>query len=212
MGKSYSLDIRERVVVRIESGQSCRASARHFGVGDSTAIRLMQRRRRMGTVAPPRPGRPPGNGKLAPFRAFLVRQVEASLDITMPELSARLLENHGVAVPASSPSHFLIKEGFTYKKALMASERARTKVKAEREVWMAKRQPRMKLEPHRLVFIDDPKGSAEQQNLHKHEDGPSARPFPVRAAAQHGRAFRSLGHADLHRRPQMLQADRAMDH
>lgn len=101
----------------IESGQSCRSFARHFGVGDSTAIRLMQRHRRMGTIAPPRQGRPPGNGKLARFRAFLVGQVEARPDITMPELSARLLENHGVTVPASSLSRFLIKEGFTYKKS-----------------------------------------------------------------------------------------------
>jgi len=117
MGKSCSLDIRERVVAMIESGQSCRASAHHFGVGDSPAIRLMQRHRQMGTVATPRQGRPPGSGKLARFRAFLVGQVEARPDITMSELSACLLENHGVAGPASSLARFLIKEGFTYKKS-----------------------------------------------------------------------------------------------
>jgi len=37
----------------------------------------------------------------------------------------------------------------------MASERARAAVKADRDIWINKRQPRMRLEPHRLVFIDE---------------------------------------------------------
>jgi transposase len=37
----------------------------------------------------------------------------------------------------------------------MASERARAKVRQARDVWIAKRQPKMCLEPHRLVFIDE---------------------------------------------------------
>ena len=37
----------------------------------------------------------------------------------------------------------------------MASERARAPVRLSRDVWIAKRQPRMRLEPHRLVFIDE---------------------------------------------------------
>ncbi|EPR21309.1 hypothetical protein L905_07490 [Agrobacterium sp. TS43] len=37
----------------------------------------------------------------------------------------------------------------------MASERARAAVRLDRDVWIAKRQPRMQLEPHRLVFIDE---------------------------------------------------------
>ena len=37
----------------------------------------------------------------------------------------------------------------------MASERARATVRLDRDVWIAKRQPRMRLEAHRLVFIDE---------------------------------------------------------
>lgn len=117
MGKPHSLDIRERVVAMVEGGQSCRAAARHFGVGDSTAIRLMQRHRLTGTVSPPRQGRPPGSGKLARFRSFIVGAVEEKPDITMPELSARLARSHGIDVPPSSLSRFLLAEGFTYKKS-----------------------------------------------------------------------------------------------
>lgn len=117
MGKPHSLDIRERVVAMVEGGQSCRAAARHFRVGDSTAIRMMQRRKKTGMITPPRQGRPPGSGKLARFRSFLVAQVEAKPDITMPELTVRLLESHGVKVPPSSLSRVLLAAGFTYKKS-----------------------------------------------------------------------------------------------
>lgn len=37
----------------------------------------------------------------------------------------------------------------------MASERARADIRKARDFWIAKRQPRMRLEPHRLVFIDE---------------------------------------------------------
>lgn len=37
----------------------------------------------------------------------------------------------------------------------MASECARAAVRAERRVWITLRQPRMRLEPHRLVFVDE---------------------------------------------------------
>ncbi|TWD55463.1 transposase [Agrobacterium vitis] len=37
----------------------------------------------------------------------------------------------------------------------MASERARATVRLDRDIWITKRRPRMQLEPHRLVFIDE---------------------------------------------------------
>lgn len=116
MGKSHSLDIRERVVAMVEAGHSCRSAALRFAIGASTAIRVMQRRRKAGTVSPPRQGRPPGRGKLAAYRAFLIAQVEATPDITMPELADKLDKTHGVRVPPSSLSRVLVAEGFTYKK------------------------------------------------------------------------------------------------
>jgi transposase len=41
------------------------------------------------------------------------------------------------------------------KKTLLASEQDRPDIKAAREEWTTKRQPRMRLEPHRLVFLDE---------------------------------------------------------
>ena len=45
MSKSYSIDLRERVAGFIDKGQSRRAAARHFGVSESFAIKLDQRKR-----------------------------------------------------------------------------------------------------------------------------------------------------------------------
>ena len=70
MGKPHSVDIRSRVIAMVEAGHSCRAAARRFAIGDSIAIRVMQHRRKTGSVSPPRQGRPPGGGKLAAYRSL----------------------------------------------------------------------------------------------------------------------------------------------
>jgi transposase len=41
------------------------------------------------------------------------------------------------------------------KKTLLAAEQDRPDVKAAREEWTTTRQPRMRLEPHRLIFLDE---------------------------------------------------------
>lgn len=97
MGKSYSRDLRDRIVGFVEAGQSRRAAARHFGVSESFAVKLLQRVGQTGSSAPARQGRPPGKGKLALHEAFLVGCVENKPDITMPDLAAKLKAERGVA-------------------------------------------------------------------------------------------------------------------
>jgi transposase len=116
MGRSYSLDLRVRVVAFVEAGHSCRAAARHFGVSDSFAIKLMRHQGQSGSPAPARQGRPRGQGKLARYENFLVSGVERQPDITMPELAARLLEEHGVSAAPATLSRFLCRHGFTDQK------------------------------------------------------------------------------------------------
>src|SRR3954454_20985891 len=102
MGRYYSLDLRVRVAALVAAGHSRRAAARHFGVSDSFAIKLVRHQDRSGSPAPARQGRPRGSGKLALYEIFLVQTVEAEPAITMPELAARLLKEHGVvAAPAT---------------------------------------------------------------------------------------------------------------
>src|SRR5215813_8553629 len=47
---SYSKDLRVRVIQAVEDGETARAAARHFVIGDSTAIRWAKRWRETGSV------------------------------------------------------------------------------------------------------------------------------------------------------------------
>jgi transposase len=89
-------------------------------------VRLAQRKAQTGSLAPARQGRPAGSGRLAPHIEALVDWVEADGDITMPELSARLLAEFGVKAHPASLSRLLIRQGFTVKKSA-SGERNRSR-------------------------------------------------------------------------------------
>ncbi len=152
---SSSLDLRERIVALVGSGVSRRAAAERFGVSPSCAVKRVKRANTTGDAAPARQGRPAGGGKLSAHEAFPIALVEAKPDITMPELANELEAARGVRAGPASLSRALCRLGFTYKKALMASERARADVQERRREWIEQRQPRMRLQPARLVFIDE---------------------------------------------------------
>lgn len=118
MVKSYSMDLRDRVVAFVEAGHSRRAAARHFGISESSAIRYAQLKRDKGSCEPARQGRPPGGGKVGRHLDLLVEQVEAQPDITMPELALVLAEERGVSANPASLSRVLCAAGFTYKKTV----------------------------------------------------------------------------------------------
>jgi transposase len=125
MGKPLSLDLRKRIAARVAAGASRRETARQFAVSESCAVKLMQRVTATGSPAPARQGRPPGTGKLAPYKDFLIARVEAKPDITMPELAAALHKAHNVTADPSALSRFICKAGFSYKKSADGG-RART--------------------------------------------------------------------------------------
>jgi len=108
-----------------------------------------------GSAAPARQGRPPGAGKLAPHMAMLIRWVETQPDISMPELAAKLEATTKMRAHPASLSRALLGAGFRYKKALLASECGRDDVCEARRRWRLHRQPRMREQRHRLVFIDE---------------------------------------------------------
>ena len=154
MPKAYSLDLRERVARFVEGGSSCHEAAAHFSVSVSFAVRLMKAFRTTGSLAPKRSGGR-RHAKLDPHRAFLIAHIEEKADITMPELSAELLAATGTKADPASLSRFLIRNGYRFKKTLLAAEQDRPDIKPAREEWATVRQPRMRLEPHRLVFLDE---------------------------------------------------------
>lgn len=116
MGKPYPIELRERVQAEIESGQSRRSAAARYAVSPSFAVKLAARVSRTGSVEPAPQGRPPGGGKLALHLAALLGWVDAQPDITMPELSAKLLAESGVLAHPASLSRVLLQAGYSVKK------------------------------------------------------------------------------------------------
>lgn len=117
MGRAYSSDLRERISAHVSKGHSCRSAARRFGVSPSCAIKLMRHVARTGSALPQRQGRPSGGGKLAQYLALLIRWVEATPDVTMPELAERLKAETKVVAHPASLSRVLVGAGFRYKKS-----------------------------------------------------------------------------------------------
>ena len=116
MGKSLSLDIRERVVALVDEGVSCREAARRLRISAASAVRIIQLRKMTGSVAPRARGRPRGGGKLDAVAPFLRREIETRPDMTMPELAERLRATHAVSADPAELSRYLRHRlGLTYK-------------------------------------------------------------------------------------------------
>jgi transposase len=115
MPHPLSNDLRKRVVKFVEAGHSRHEAAQRFGTSVSFAVNLMKLYHETGRVEP----RPRGgfrHGKLGAHRVFILRQVEAKHDISMPELAVLLHKAKGVEVAPATLSRFLIACGLSFKK------------------------------------------------------------------------------------------------
>ena len=117
MPAPLSLDLRVRFRGYIEGGLSGREAARRLRISSATGVRLAGKVRRGESLAPAKCGRPPGSGKLGPWRAFLLELVGQDPDITLVELQGALAEAEGVRVHHSAIARALKRFGFTYKKS-----------------------------------------------------------------------------------------------
>src|SRR5271156_428079 len=89
MARPYSLDLRRRVVARIEAGDRRRAAAAHLGVRGPTSIRWAQRNREPGGTAP----KPMGGTRplsLAPHREWLLARIAQKPDLTLRAIEGEL--------------------------------------------------------------------------------------------------------------------------
>jgi transposase len=114
MTRPYSVDLRERVVRAVGAGASCRSAAAKFEVSVSFVIKLMQRWRQRGSVAPDRYG----GWKRSPLEAHAERVralLAAEPDLTIEELRIRLAGG-GVQTSRSALGRFLLAHGLTRKK------------------------------------------------------------------------------------------------
>jgi len=119
MARPYSIDLRERVVSAVESGETCRAVAARFGVAVSSVVKWSQRYRATGSVAPGKMG---GHRRrvLEPHREFIVEQISRTPHLTLHGLKA-ILAARGVAVSHQAVWTFLRREGLRFKKNTVRS-------------------------------------------------------------------------------------------
>lgn len=115
MTAALSQDLRERIVRAVEGGSSARAAAERFEVSPSAAIKLMQRVRRTGSVAPAKIG---GHRRaVLEAHAETVRSLAAGKPgITLKEIRAALAERGIVVKALSTVADMLHRLGLSHKK------------------------------------------------------------------------------------------------
>lgn len=84
MTQALSNDLRERVVVAVIAGESCRSVAYRFGVSVSSIVKWSQRYRATGSVAPGKMG---GHRRriLEPHRTFIHERLTQNPQLTLHE-------------------------------------------------------------------------------------------------------------------------------
>ena len=114
MVRPYSLDLRERVVAAVESGQTCRAVALLFEVSVASVVKWSQRARTTGSAA----AKPMGGKRpvlLAGQRAFILDRIETVPSLSLRALAAELAQR-GVVVSYGAVWTFVHREGLSFKK------------------------------------------------------------------------------------------------
>lgn len=136
MVRAYSIDLRECVVRFVLVGNSCYETSRRFATSPSFVINIMELWRQTGSVKPRKRGSK-RLGKLAPHREFILARVAERPDVTMLELAAEL-KARSVTVDPASLSHFLIRNGLSYKKPVWQAKPGVPDLQAVCEEWKGK--------------------------------------------------------------------------
>ncbi|XWN32624.1 MAG: IS630 transposase-related protein [Devosia sp.] len=128
MGKTLSLDLRERVVGAVEDGTSCRGAAERFGVAASTAIRWVKRWRGRGSLVAGTRGGNRRSHRIDAHRDTILALIEAEPDLTLVEIGERLEATTGYRPARSVVHEFFVRHAITRKKrpATRASRSGKT--------------------------------------------------------------------------------------
>jgi transposase len=113
MPKSYSEDLRERVIESVEAGATRHAAAAQFKVSVSSAIRWVQRWRASGAIAAK-----PRGGSLSPLEdheAVVLGVASAQPDLTLDEFCA-VLKERKITTSRVSVWRFFSRHGLSFKK------------------------------------------------------------------------------------------------
>lgn len=159
--RSFSNDLRERIVAAVErGGYTLRQLAALFAVDVSVIVRLQQRKRQTGSIAP----KPHGGGRARKLdeaaQDRLLQLVRQQPDATLAELRQQL----GVVCGLTTIHRTLQRRGITRKKkSKHADERDSPEVQEERAVFEAKMA---KVDPAHLVFVDETGATTSMTRTH----------------------------------------------
>jgi len=142
-GQSYSTDLRSRVLAAIDGGGSAKATAQLFQVSISYIYKALARREATGETEA-RPQRNRQTLKLEDHHAAIAAEVALRPDVTLDELRAWLLANHGITASLGLMHKTLARLGL--------EEQYRPDVAEQRADWRAKQSG---MSPARLVFVDE---------------------------------------------------------
>lgn len=113
--KSYSVDLRERLVAGRQRGQSAEELARVFGVSKRSVERYFKRHQEEATLeAKARGGY--RRSRLEEHDELLRQWIEEQPDLSLEQMGQRLLQQLGVSIGTTALWHRLDKLGLSYKK------------------------------------------------------------------------------------------------
>ena len=114
MPRSYSVDLRERVIRAVEiEGVSRREAAERFGICASSGVKWLQRWSEIGSAAPK-----PRGGSVSPLEAHaaqILALVAEQQDLTLKETLVELLKRR-IRTSQSALSRFFRRHRITFKK------------------------------------------------------------------------------------------------
>ena len=114
MPRSYSADMRARVIARVESGASRREAAEHYDVSPSTAVIWVRCFRETGRCAAK-----PRGGSISPLEEhaeFLLALIDTQPDLTLDEVVS-VMRRSKVAGSRTAVWRFFQRHRITFKKS-----------------------------------------------------------------------------------------------
>lgn len=115
MGKPHPMELRSRVVAFVEEGHGHREAARHFRVSPKFVNDMVKLKHASGGLVAQRQGHS-GDGKLAPYDAWVRDRLAVRADLTLDEIAAELLAVHHLTVHRGSVGKWLHRLGLSHKK------------------------------------------------------------------------------------------------
>lgn len=115
MTRALSIDIRERVLREVHSGEIVRSIASRFEVSASFVSKLHKRHRETGSIEPDRQGGDRWSHLIEVHGEWILRTVEGRPDTTLREIQQGLLVQ-GLHTSTTAVHNFLHRHGLSFKK------------------------------------------------------------------------------------------------